>query len=517
MTDTINFFGTIDDDVIDFSQTPLFKSTYSVARAGKGNDSIALTNGKWAVGGSGNDTITSIGFGIFGILYDDSPNAVSIDATNGTVQDGFGTVDSIRGINAFFGSNFDDLIVGSAANEYLGSSIYAPAGNDTYIGGGGYDVVIYFSNSTDYQVNVNSATLSATVKYLKTGTSDYLKGISQIQFRDTSINLQIRAASHDAVYGSSSNDIFKAGSNPYFPGQGGDTISGMGGWDVVTYPLTGAEYEVKVDAATDSATVRWIKTGGTDTLIGISALEFANSTLTLAPRRTSPETVTGTPGNDVLTSSASKSNIPSGGDLFIGGGGCDIVRYADLTKNFKIAIDTTKNSTKVTWIDGSIDQLNQILRVQFSDGNIALDLSATQAAGETVLLLGTVLPGKLALDSSKQKLLGTVISFFDYGYTMPELAGALLRLDIWSILTGQNISTTSPYTARSLAEDTLIADYLLTNVNGATPNADTLKSAAEALHLESSQGAWLAQLALSSAGQAHIGLVGLAATGISYL
>jgi hypothetical protein len=291
----------------------------------------------------------------------------------------------------------------------------------------------------------------------------------------------------------------------------------MGGWDLVTYPLTGAEYEVKVDAATDSATVRWIKTGGTDTLIGISALEFANSTLTLAPHRTSPETVTGTPGNDVLTSSASKSNIPSGGDLFIGGGGCDIVRYADLTKNFKIAIDTTKNSTKVTWIDGSIDQLNQILRVQFSDGNIALDLSATQAAGETVLLLGTVLPGKLALDSSKQKLLGTVISFFDYGYTMPELAGALLRLDIWSILTGQNISTTSPYTARSLAEDTLIADYLLTNVNGATPNADTLKSAAEALHLESSQGAWLAQLALSSAGQAHIGLVGLAATGISYL
>lgn len=516
MTDTTNYFGTGGDDLIDFSQKPLSEATFAVARAGKGNDSIVLTAGKWAVGGDGNDRVTSVGYGIFGIAYNDSPSAVSIDATNGTVHDGYGSIDSIRGINAFFGSNYDDLIVGSGANEYFGSASYESSGNDTYIGGGGFDVVLYFSKSSDYQVVVNLATLSATVKYLKNGALDYLKGISQIQFRDTNINVQTRVASHDMVYGSSANDVFKAGSNPYYPAQGGDTINGMGGWDVVSYALPASEYEVKFDTATDSATVRWLKAGGTDSLIGISAIEFANSSITLAPHLMAPETITGTKGNDLLASSAARSKIPSGGDLYIGAGGCDIVRYADSVKNFKIDIDVSKNITKVTWVDGSTDQLNQISRLQFSDSNLAMDLGVTQSAGETAVLLGAVLPGKLALDSSKQKLLGTVISFFDAGYTMPELAGALLRLDIWSQLTGQNISTTSSYAPRSLAEDTVIANYLLTNVNGSAPSASALKTAAELLHLEPFQGTWLAQLAQSNAGQSHIGLVGLAATGIAY-
>ena len=93
MTDTTNYFGTGGDDLIDFSQKPLSEATFAVARAGKGNDSIVLTAGKWAVGGDGNDRVTSVGYGIFGIAYNDSPSAVSIDATNGTVHDGYESID----------------------------------------------------------------------------------------------------------------------------------------------------------------------------------------------------------------------------------------------------------------------------------------------------------------------------------------------------------------------------------------------------------------------------------------
>jgi hypothetical protein len=95
---------------------------------------------------------------------------------------------------------------------------------------------------------------------------------------------------------------------------------------------------------------------------------------------------------------------------------------------------------------------------------------------------------------------------------MADLSGALLRLDIWSILTGQSIKPAS----RTLAEDTVIVKYLLGNVYGLVPDDATVKANADVMHSEAFQGTWLAQLALSNAGQNHIGLVGLAATGVAY-
>ena len=96
---------------------------------------------------------------------------------------------------------------------------------------------------------------------------------------------------------------------------------------------------------------------------------------------------------------------------------------------------------------------------------------------------------------------------------MPVLSGALLRLDIWSILTGQSIPTAS----RTLAQDTAIVKYLLSNLYGTVADDATVRANAEVMHNEASQGTWLAQLALSTAGQSHIGLVGLAATGLAYV
>ena len=123
------------------------------------------------------------------------------------------------------------------------------------------------------------------------------------------------------------------------------------------------------------------------------------------------------------------------------------------------------------------------------------------------MLLGAVL-GK-TLTALKKPLLGTVIDLFDQGYTMPQLSGALMRLDIWGILANGGNAT---------ATNTQIANYLLSTVNKVVPDSLTLAAAVALLNSEmgASQGNFLSTLALSDANQTQVGLVGLLTTGLEY-
>ena len=418
MVDTTNFYGTDLDDVIDFSKKPLLTTTYSVARSGKGNDYIILTPGKWAVAGSGNDTIASSGFGVFGIKYDESPTAVKIDATKGTVEDGYGNVDSIRGINAFWGSTYDDTIIGSSANEYFGTPYYGGSGNDTYFGGGGFDVVVYFSKSSDYKITVNTAEDTATVTWLKEGFTDYLKGISQIQFRDVNIDLKYHSPSHDYIYGTKSNDLIYAGHNPYFYMKGGDTINGSGGFDEVFYPTPVTDFEVKTDLSKDTTTVTWKKSGEVDTLIGISKINFLqadtlkiSSYVTLKTNKPDSETIIGTDANELLFSTASKNNLSSVGDKFIGGGGFDTVYYSGKSSDFKVIFDLLNNSGKVNWLNGTVDEFENISKVQFNDGLINLIAQAPTQENISSIKISDWSSYKGQLDFMQNGLNGRPIGF----------------------------------------------------------------------------------------------------------
>jgi len=197
-----------------------------------------------------------------------------------------------------------------------------------------------------------------------------------------------------------------------------------------------------------------------------------------------------------------------GNDTIDGGGGTDTITYTIGRSNFSLE----KTSTGFTVTDktgtNGTDALLNVERIKFSDGAIALDVGATQSAGQTALLLGAVLPGRLVFDASKQALLGAAIDLFDQGYSLQTLSGAVMRLPIWDILTGK----TTP-------SNTDIATYLLTNVNGVTPDATTLANAVTSLNAETSfasQGNFLWHLAESATNQTHVGLVGLAATGLAY-
>lgn len=205
--------------------------------------------------------------------------------------------------------------------------------------------------------------------------------------------------------------------------------------------------------------------------------------------------------NDTITGSSSNDSID-------GGAGTDTVRYSISRSNFSLL----KTSNGFTLADNTgangIDTLKNVERLRFADGGIALDVGATQSAGETALLLGAVLPGRLVYDASKQALLGAVIDLFDQGYSLQTLSGAVMRLPIWDVLTGKATPTSTD-----------IATYLLTNINGVTPDVTTLANAVTSLNSETdfaSQGNFLWHLAESATNQTRIDLVGLAATGLAY-
>ncbi|MFN5700775.1 MAG: hypothetical protein ACK47V_09160 [Betaproteobacteria bacterium] len=82
------------------------------------------------------------------------------------------------------------------------------------------------------------------------------------------------------------------------------------------------------------------------------------------------------------------------------------------------------------------------------------------------LLIGAVLGREATL--SKAALLGQVIDLFDQGFSMQQLAGAVMRLPIWG---GVLTPTNSP-------ED--VARYLLKLNKGAEPTAAEVATAAQA-------------------------------------
>jgi hypothetical protein len=188
-----------------------------------------------------------------------------------------------------------------------------------------------------------------------------------------------------------------------------------------------------------------------------------------------------------------------------------VVNSAALPK-FISDVQVMVTGSAVTLIDHSVSHttqvLNNIQRIQFTDTKLALDTGVSQSAGQTALLIGAVLPGQLALDASKQVLLGAVLGLFDQTYNLQTLSGALMRLPIWDVLTGHVNATNAD-----------IANYLLTNINGGVaPSQVALNAAVVQLGAEagSTQGSFLANLATSTSGQAHINLVGLQAHGLMY-
>jgi Ca2+-binding RTX toxin-like protein len=364
-------------------------SRSTVVKGGEGSDQFYLADQQWAEPGAGYDLVRGVGNGVFGIRFDSSPAGVTVRADWGSVEnDGFGHRDALQGVNAFFGSRFSDSIRGSGVDEFFGSANELSSGNDTYVGGGGFDVVRYVGNASDYRVITNATEGYTSVEHIQSRTIDRLEQIAQIQFKDSTQTLQSPAKGNKQHWGSEASDVISrnafynsdTGVRSDFYGGGGDddirwtngnmiggpgndklTISGNSDSGWVSYNDSPAG--VYVDLQKGYALDGW---GGRDSFINVSRVALSNHR----------DTVLGTPGNDEFWDSW-------GGDSIDGGAGNDtLYLWGGHASNYTLTWRDSESSWELRWqADDSGFMLlknMEILEVNYPNGKARerIDLSS---------------------------------------------------------------------------------------------------------------------------------------------
>jgi Ca2+-binding RTX toxin-like protein len=256
---------------------------------------------------------------------------VDLRLPNGQVRDGLGGIDTLIGIEAIGGSQYDDVMVGSDDMTFGKQESFAGGkGNDTIDGGGGYDEVSYNYGSPTTGVNVNLAIGTAQDGF---GTTDTLYNMEGVEGSDL----------NDTIVGSAADNRLD--------GRGGDDmIDGGAGNDWVEY--NNASGSVVVDLAAGRAT----GAAGNDTISNI-------------------ENVLGSVYDDFLVGDAG-SNILRGGrgnDTMDGGAGVDTAVYSGnladytLSRNGQLWTISTANRE-----DGT-DTIGRIEKLQFADQTYILN------------------------------------------------------------------------------------------------------------------------------------------------
>jgi len=212
----------------------------------------------------------------------------------------------------------------------------------------------------------------------------------------------------------------------------------------------------------------------------------------------------GSPGDDLLIGNDLANVLVStgGNDIIDGLAGLDAAVLKG--KRGAWVVDTPWAGTRFAVAaggSGGAVEMRNIERIRFDDAAIAFDLGKADAAGQALLLIGAVIGRDAML--SKQALMGQVIGFMDQGFTLQQLAGAVMRLPIWG----------GVLTPTDSAQD--IARHLLRQTSGKEPTAAELAVAVNTLNTQA-QGTLLANLAISDANVTLINLVGLASTGFEY-
>lgn len=492
-----------------------------------GNDTLQGNDGyDRFYGGAGNDTIDG-GNGKDYAIYSDATAGIAVNLETGVVtgNDSVGT-DTLIGIEAIVGSDFNDTLIGSDAQTSVVNEQFAGlAGNDLIDGKGGIDRLYYRSDPSGVTVNLTSGTakdgFGGTDTLLNieniqgTNFDDSLTGNSQnnmfwgeggndliegqggydmVSYWDdptgVTVNLTAGTASDgfggmdtlisiENVTGSSHNDnlIGNVEANIFSAIGGNDLIDGKSGIDTVAYwdDLTGVTVDLTTGTALDGF-------GGMDTLLSI-------------------ENIIGSDFNDNLTGDVQGNLIRGGGgnDTIDGGNGNDTIDGGNGTDTSVLSsTHASSNLTKTLsgWtvssgFDGS-DTLTNIERLQFSDKMMALDLETTGNAGQAMEFLGVVAPTLMNNTSVR----GTIISLFDQGQTMESLSQLALDLNLLP-------STTNAALANAVCH----------NVLGAEPNADLTNVLVGFIesHGQANFVATIAGMHL------NVDLVGLQQTGVEYL
>jgi serralysin len=211
------------------------------------------------------------------------------------------------------------------------------------------------------------------------------------------------------------------------------------------------------------------------------------------------DTLRGLSGNDVLEGSV-------GNDLIDGGGGTDMAVFNNPRQAYSVSHRINDLTVRANEGSDGVDELRDVERLRFSDVNAAFDMDSSQVGGKAALLIGAVL-GHDAV-RTKQALVGQVIGLLEQGFSLQELCGAVMRLDIWGLLAnGGNASASSSQ----------IATYLLTTVGGGVAPKEASLAAAVTSLTQDPQGDFLWHLADSPTNRYQVDLIGLSNNGLEYV
>lgn len=218
--------------------------------------------------------------------------------------------------------------------------------------------------------------------------------------------------------------------------------------------------------------------------------------------------INGTPGNDNLVGTAGADRIDAGAgrDQLNGGGGNDILNGdADLDaavfSGNRSLYTVGGAAATVNGPDGN-DVTSGVERLKFADMGLAFDFGANGAAANTAKLLGAVF-GTDALHN--RTYVGIGLSLFDNGSSYTEVADLAIHAALG-------------VTAGTPVDNSALVRLLYTNVVGTAPDAAT-----EQLFVGMITGGQFTQASITTfaadyvLNTEHIGLTGLAQTGIEYL
>jgi hypothetical protein len=255
-----------------------------------------------------------------------------------------------------------------AAAQYLyGANTSYHTGNDTYSfndftlpqciwDAGGTNTLDFSACTGPTVINLNPGEFSSVGLNKPNVSIAYGVTIQNAWAGDGGSSIYCNGAG-DRVNGGAGNDYI-------YQGAGDDVIAGGGGGDTVVFDGIYANYQVR---ATGSNVVVSGLNSGHDQLYNIQFLRFSDQTIA----------VSSLPVSDAYAAGP-------GDERFIGGPAIDTVRYSDVRADFKVA--AVAGGFLVTDLhgNGGTDTVQDVDRLLFSDGAVALDVNA--AAGQTYRL-----------------------------------------------------------------------------------------------------------------------------------